>query len=117
MDLDQAIRDRLHMGYKSIAQELGVTAHAVRARMDALNLKSDHAINKARVAALRANPAPTDDDLVAIFLATKTITQLPSGQACGLTQWERSLWTAGANTAVGWKAQNAQRNKNAGTGR
>jgi hypothetical protein len=114
-DLDQAIRDRLHMGARAIARELGVTVYAVRTRMDALGLKSIHGLRKAALAAARTIQV-SDDELIAQAIAAGRLTKVPTGYACGLSRWESALWTAGANSAsTGWRDQQIQRNKNAGT--
>ena len=114
-DFDQAVRDNLHLSQAAMASLLGVTIHAVRASMERNGLRTRHAERKAELEALKAIPKPSDAELVAIYLSTRKVTQLPPGQACGLTQWEGALWVAGPNSSGDWKTAQRNRNKNAGT--
>lgn len=55
-----------------------------------------------------------DRDLIAAFLASKTVTVCPSGLAAGLSAMEGQFWTVGAGPR-GWSAQRDAHHKNAGT--
>lgn len=71
-------------------------------------------VARANVKRRPTGPPPSDADLVAAYLATKSIKQVPSGLAAGLSQMESQFWAVRAN-AGNWKDQALQQGINNGS--
>lgn len=100
----------------SVARALDLDIGVIRRRADKLDLVAPLTATKRANATKAAETPPqaSDADLVAAFLATRKITQLPSGLAAGLSQMEGQFWAVRAHTG-GWKEQALQQGINNGS--
>jgi hypothetical protein len=135
--IDAVRREYVEAGRSAadVGLELGVTATSIRRIAQESGMKRSRVFmarnaGEATRRRLAANPRPRrerppakplvletrllsadDSALIADFMARKTVTVLPPGQAAGTTQWERLLGTAKPDMS-NWRDQHARQHAN-----